>query len=413
MRAERFPLPLALTLLALYALLGLLGLPERATSVLLAGVPALLGFAYGRGAGVGAALFTFLVDALWDRGFRGLALDPDHLFLLAAFLAIGEAAGRLGQAYRFRERALALLYRASRALSRLPDEAAVLEALPRLVQGVVGRGAVGLLVPGEGGLDPLHWLGPPLPRGFRFPEASLPGEALREGPKARGREMAFPLLVEGRPAAVLYLAGTAPLLEGLFPLLVSFSEMAGEVLSRRRALRRLAEAAYTDPLTGLLSRRAFEERLKEEWSRSRREERPLGLVLLDLDGFKGVNDTLGHAEGDRLLVRVAEALKGAQRAGDLLFRWAGDEFALLLPNTPAQGARRAGARYQRAVAALGGHLGLPLSASFGHAGTDEGYESPEALLEAADRRLYQAKARWSGASPKKVGQNPDPPLEEG
>ena len=134
MRAEPFSLSLAL--LALYALLGLLGLPERATSVLLAGVPALLGFAYGRGAGAGAALFTFLVDALWDRGFRGLALDPDHLFLLAAFLAIGEAAGRVGQVYRFRERALALLYRASRALSRLPDEAAVLEAFPRLVQGL-------------------------------------------------------------------------------------------------------------------------------------------------------------------------------------------------------------------------------------------------------------------------------------
>ncbi|MER3555882.1 MAG: GGDEF domain-containing protein, partial [Meiothermus sp.] len=149
---------------------------------------------------------------------------------------------------------------------------------------------------------------------------------------------------------------------------------------------------------GLRSRRFFEERLAEEWARSRREDVPLGLVLLDMDGFKRVNDQIGHAEGDALLQAVAQALKKASRTNDLLFRWAGDEFAVLLPATATEGACQAGERYAQAIAELSPWKGQIVSAAFGHASSQEGFADPQTLFNAADHRLYNTK-RVSAAYP--------------
>jgi len=390
------------TVLALAAYLALfkLGAPERVTSVLLGGVPAALGLALGRRAGGLAGLLAFVLDSAVNAGFRGLSLDSIHFFLLLAYMSIGLGSGWVGESLRMRECSLGLLYRASRELSHQPDEESVLRVLPQMVYELfatspVGE-AVGVLRPEARGYRGLYWAGQALPEGLD----ALAAKACQEGPQwVRAplagypfrSAMAFPLWVEGECAGVLCVLSRRSLPGELFPLLQSFCELASEVMGRLRALRRLSEAAYTDPLTGLRSRRSFEERLAEEWARSRREGVPLGLVLLDMNGFKAVNDQIGHAEGDALLQAVAQALKGASRSSDLLFRWAGDEFAVLLPATATEGARQAGERYAQAIAALSPWKGQQVSAAFGYASSQEGWQGPEELFDAADRRLYEVK----------------------
>lgn len=123
-----------------YGVLLELGVSERVTSVLLGGVPAALGLALGLRAGGLAGLAVFVLDSAVDTGFRGLSLDGVHLFLLLAYSTIGLGSGWVGESLRLRERSLGLLYRASREISRQPDEEAVLRALPQMVYGLLEAG---------------------------------------------------------------------------------------------------------------------------------------------------------------------------------------------------------------------------------------------------------------------------------
>ncbi len=152
----------------------------------------------------------------------------------------------------------------------------------------------------------------------------------------------------------------------------------------------LERLARHDDLTGLANRRAMDELSSAEVERATRTGRPFGLVALDLDGFKQLNDRDGHAAGDAALVAVATALTGALREIDTVARLGGDEFVLLLPDTEAAGALDAA---QRAADAALGLSGLRLSygvAVFGEDGLEV-----DALLRAADTRLYEAKRRRS------------------
>jgi diguanylate cyclase (GGDEF)-like protein len=143
-----------------------------------------------------------------------------------------------------------------------------------------------------------------------------------------------------------------------------------------------------DALTGLLNRRAYEERLPVEIARASRYAWPLSLCLLDLDGFKQLNDTLGHPAGDMALQQVA-ALLDESRLADDCFRIGGDEFALLMPKTCAEEAELAAARLSQEISRIGMSDGS-LGASFGVA---EGAEDPAVLHAMADERLLAAKDR--------------------
>ena len=145
---------------------------------------------------------------------------------------------------------------------------------------------------------------------------------------------------------------------------------------------------HHDALTGLLNRRAYEERLPVEIARASRYAWPLSLCLLDLDGFKQINDTLGHPAGDMALRQVA-ALIDESRLADDGFRIGGDEFALLMPKTCAEDAEQAAARLSRSIGEIGMSDGS-LGASFGVA---EGAEDPAVLHAMADERLLAAKDR--------------------
>lgn len=174
------------------------------------------------------------------------------------------------------------------------------------------------------------------------------------------------------------------------------SLLARPVLVPLMRLARDARNSGTDDLTKLANRRAFAEAAAAELVRGRRSRRPLAVALFDIDDFKRVNDTYGHAAGDDVLRGVADTLREHFREIDLPARLGGEEFAVILPETDLAGARDAAERFLTALAASstvggdeGGMRGVTASAGVA-AGT--GVEI-EALLAAADRALYRAKER--------------------
>jgi diguanylate cyclase (GGDEF)-like protein len=149
---------------------------------------------------------------------------------------------------------------------------------------------------------------------------------------------------------------------------------------------RARDSARVDVLTGLGNRLAFDEALEAEVGRSRRAGATLSVVMLDLDGLKATNDVSGHAEGDRRLRELARLLRDGLRAGDRAFRWGGDEFAVLMPDTRPDTARAAVQRVARQATPDGSPAGF----SFGVAGLDEG--DPQELMARADRDLLACKS---------------------
>ncbi|HVS03456.1 MAG TPA: diguanylate cyclase [Thermoanaerobaculia bacterium] len=170
------------------------------------------------------------------------------------------------------------------------------------------------------------------------------------------------------------------------------------VVDNARLAQRLRELSMLDGLTRLLNRRTIHQRLCEEMERARRYRQPLSVVLCDLDHFKQINDSHGHLAGDAALTAVAEILRQQARAEDVVGRYGGEEFLLLLPNTDLEAAslaaRRLLARVGGEPIAVGDGMCLRVTASLGTASLSElGADSgPEALLAIADERLYRAKA---------------------
>ena len=163
----------------------------------------------------------------------------------------------------------------------------------------------------------------------------------------------------------------------------------------RNALRYLGalRAAHRDPLTGAENRAALEHALDREVKLARRHQQPLSIITLDLDHFKQVNDGYGHVVGDCVLKRAAECAQSAIRDSDLLFRYGGEEFLVLLSNTPAQGALHVAGRIRLRLAEHPAHCGehgLTVTASLGVAELEDG-ESGIDLIHRADQAMYEAK----------------------
>ncbi len=178
----------------------------------------------------------------------------------------------------------------------------------------------------------------------------------------------------------------------LFGTVLVASLLVGILRERvERLISTLADAARTDALTGLLNRRGFQELMEIETERALRSQRPLAIIVGDLDHFKHLNDRSGHAAGDLALRRFAEIATAASRRIDAVARIGGEEFALLLPDTEQHAAYLLAERLRRAVKEPSVDGNLP-TVSFGVASFPSHAPDAEALMLAADQALYAAKA---------------------
>ncbi|HEX5724258.1 MAG TPA: GGDEF domain-containing protein [Longimicrobiaceae bacterium] len=157
---------------------------------------------------------------------------------------------------------------------------------------------------------------------------------------------------------------------------------------------RLRAQATIDPLTGCHNRRGFDEILALEFTRARRYERPVSLVLLDIDHFKRINDDFGHEVGDNALQRIGRAVRHTFRATDSACRYGGEEFALIFPETAKEEGMKLAERLRLLIESLPPNAEVPrsLTASFGVSAYPDDAQDPTELVRVADRALYLAKS---------------------
>ena len=369
-----------------------------------------------------AALFglpiTLFPGSLYpSSGFRGVVLWTVVAFLVGVVANRVLAASR--QALRLadtRARELDRLVQTQRAIATAEfDLDAVMRTVVAEALELTSADAAVLEVPEGPEMVYRAAAGTALPHvGLRIPlQGSLSGEALRrrrvlvcgdteDDPRVdreacRGVEVrsliVVPLLHEARTTGVLKVSSSV---RGAFDaadvrVLEGLANTIGAALVRGELLRKLEEQASTDELTGLPNRRAFDDAVRAALARARRAGQPLSILLVDLDGLKQVNDSAGHAAGDRLLVTAGSAWAATLRASDVIARVGGDEFAVLLEGADETAADEV---IERLAAALPpGH-----GASAG-AATWDGSEEAAALLARADAAMYECKrARRSRAA---------------
>jgi diguanylate cyclase (GGDEF)-like protein len=189
-----------------------------------------------------------------------------------------------------------------------------------------------------------------------------------------------------------------PVIQLVFTLVADY---AGRAIANAQRYEKLAGEARTDALTGLRHHGAFMTDLAREVSTIAESKRHLGLAMIDLDGFKHVNDSLGHLAGDALLAGLAARMRGVVRGGEGVYRYGGDEFAVLVPGAGRAAIAKVGARLLRAIAsqpfALGGGRKIGITCSVGVASIPEDAVDAQSLVAAADAALLEAKARGKNA----------------
>ena len=163
------------------------------------------------------------------------------------------------------------------------------------------------------------------------------------------------------------------------------------MISTTQDLQRETERrAVIDSLTGLYNRRWLDTTLSGQMERCRDTHRDLSVFIMDLDGFKGYNDTYGHLAGDHVLYTVGRTLAGSMRAGEMIARYGGDEFLVLLPDTDRTGARGFVQRVREQLFMNHSAQRIPVNASFGIAASSQ-HDTVNSMLSAADSDMYRDK----------------------
>ncbi len=237
-------------------------------------------------------------------------------------------------------------------------------------------------------------------RGQEFVTADLRNDTRLQDPFV-GAVMAFPLSCRGRRVGAIVGLDRQPsareprLAPSMLRQVRVLLEPASVALDNALILKRAEALSVTDDLTHLYNSRYLNLVLRKETKRASRNGRPLSLLFIDLDGFKGVNDTHGHLFGSRALVEAAAVIRGSARETDVVARFGGDEFALVLPDTGGEGAFAVGERIRERVAAhtflADDGLDIHLTVSVGVATLPDVAASADELMQAADKAMYRVK----------------------
>jgi diguanylate cyclase (GGDEF)-like protein len=197
-------------------------------------------------------------------------------------------------------------------------------------------------------------------------------------------------------------------------VLLAFALIIPLIRDLRQQHERTEEEAITDELTGLSNHRRFRQILSKEVERAKRFDRPLSVVMLDLDDFKEINDNYGHLQGDRVLREVGRILRSESREVDEPARYGGEEFAIALPETRIDGAMEVAERIRRRLDSaripLDGDGEIAIRASVGVAGSPEQPPDVRTLVKAADQALYRAKQQGKNRTARAAGRRAPEPV---
>jgi diguanylate cyclase (GGDEF)-like protein len=284
----------------------------------------------------------------------------------------------------------------ARAAAWLPAPAWVIYAVDAAgVRTFASRGLTQTLEPAASSIA--NWV---LKNGEMCGAASVAADG-RFSASARASAIAFPLECRGRTVGALVgldrseSAREPRLSPGVQAVLLRALEPGAIALDNALRVARAEALSVTDDLTQLYNSRYLSQVLRRETKRASRSGRPLSLLFIDLDGFKSINDTHGHLYGSRALVEAAGLIRQSARETDVVARFGGDEFALILPDTGSDGAAAVGERIRHNINAhgflRGDGLNIHLTVSVGVATLPDVAASAEGLIQAADKAMYQVK----------------------
>jgi diguanylate cyclase (GGDEF)-like protein/putative nucleotidyltransferase with HDIG domain len=233
------------------------------------------------------------------------------------------------------------------------------------------------------------------------PKTVLPGSV---------SSIALPVVYAEQLLGVLYVESSEPSEFGEQEVLLlrTLADLFAGALHNAMAFQKAQEQAITDGLTGVKTHRFLMEALSAEWKRSTRANRPFALVLMDLDRFKFVNDFYGHLEGDVVLQRVGRILEEHCRRSDVVARYGGDEFVILMPETSVESARQLASKLRGWIASDAPLRDKNITASFGIAGFPIHGSTPQELIQVADSSMYLSKHQGGNSvSTAEQGDNSD------
>jgi diguanylate cyclase (GGDEF)-like protein len=233
---------------------------------------------------------------------------------------------------------------------------------------------------------------------------SSPGDRERAARRALGEadpfigptpsEACFPMIIAGTPEGVLGVAPEPPLTDHQRSVLSAAAALLAVSLKNAELFREIRENSVRDGLTGCFNRTHAVEVLDAELRRARRSKLPLSLLMFDLDNFKNINDRHGHLCGDAVLAAIGAIMKSELRGSDAKCRYGGDEFMVILPDTPVGGARQVSDNLRRAISerpVMWNDGQITVTASFGITAVNTADHDPRSAIARADTALYRAK----------------------
>jgi diguanylate cyclase (GGDEF)-like protein len=240
--------------------------------------------------------------------------------------------------------------------------------------------------------------GPLLMKDIRSHASRMPVASPKEGDLPIRSVLMLPLVAKGKKMGIVLLGANQPdyYMNWHMRILTAICQQAASNIENSLLHRRVETEALSDGLTHLFNHRYFQERLKSEISRARRNKARLSLLMADIDHFKKVNDTYGHRIGDIILQEMADVLKRTIRSEDTVARYGGEEFVIILAGSDKKGALRMAERVRAAAEKISFYAEehrLSVSISVGAATYPEDALEPWELIECADRALYSAKSQ--------------------